>query len=288
MDSESRIARLEYLANLLEKGVITGEEFSIEKAKLIGGDVSKPPMISAASTLENPVFLDSVTDPEPDLTPDTEPVPNTPFIAEEFSADEPNTRQSKNWLKIGLGFFFVILILGAVAGLLEEILIVFGMLLCGAGYMLHRSVSRNGSSELSRDLKAASLTVAGLALIVLPSIFGNQVTEPSSFSGSDSNEQILANAEAGSWAREVALKDLCDDELSRVEDGQGDYAIAMKGQYEGAEVSMGPNASEIVEVQRSSMVTDAQCPRRLIGSCTIKDGNIISKTELTQDGYYAC
>lgn len=153
--------------------------------------------------------------------------------------------------------------------------IAIGLLLCAAGYIVHRKISSTGADDWGSILKAPALTLSGLALILMPSLADHLVDhDRSPVLAETSDDAVISSCLA-------AVMPPTDDEYG--------FGLAMAGTPEDETVTKHSDGTATVNIVRESKLSmPDRCPTRRVASCEMQGTNVIDKTDLHDDGYFVC
>lgn len=182
MDAEFRVARLERLADLLKKGIISETEFADEKRKLLATGVNDFESVRAEATkptsglgkaVESQADQGLSDDPielpiETLISNDQASVNSFPATDEDIQQSDGETLRPKLWrFVVGCAGIFL---LGDALGLRQQSLVLIGSLICGAAYLYQK---RDGIVSWLPSLHVRSAWAAGLFFIVVPLVAGS-------------------------------------------------------------------------------------------------------------------
>lgn len=183
MDAEFRVARLERLADLLKKGIISEAEFAEEKRKLLATgvkDIATAPAVASShsNSLQRDVEHQVVRDISEDQINRPIAVPafrdhaysdRPPPISESLLVEQLDRETLRpNFWKFALGLVGLLL-LGDSLGFLPESFVLCGSLVCGMAYFYQK---RGGIVSWLPRLHVRSTWAAGLFLIATPFVAG--------------------------------------------------------------------------------------------------------------------
>jgi hypothetical protein len=82
--------------------------------------------------------------------------------------------------------------------------------------------------------------------------------------------------------------EICTTAVSSATNDDYGMGAALNGQYEHSDVVVQSDGTSTVSIVRSRSNVGGRCKSRLVGSCVMRGTDIVSKSDLREDGYFPC